>query len=52
MNARVQPITDAVPLADLSTDDLFGEATELTIQHRGMVYTLRITRQGKLLLTK
>ena len=36
----------------LKSQDLFGAATTLNISHQGMTYTLRITRQGKLLLTK
>lgn len=36
----------------LPSEALFGSAKMLTIQHAGMDYTLRITRQGKLLLTK
>ena len=42
---------EAAPETILSKD-LFGEASTLTILHAGMEYTLRITRQGKLLLTK
>lgn len=36
----------------IASEDLFGAASVLTIHHNGMAYTLRITRQGKLLLTK
>lgn len=36
----------------LSSGDLFQGKQILTIEHEGMIYTLRITRQGKLLLTK
>lgn len=36
----------------LRTEDLFEGNRRLTILHSGQVYTLRITRQGKLLLTK
>lgn len=48
------PISDDLPqpVADICTQDLFGEANVITIAHQQMVYTLRITRQGKLLLTK
>lgn len=31
---------------------LFGEARTLVIHHAGTAYLLRITRQGKLILTK
>ncbi len=40
------------PPETLQSEDLFGQASTLTILHAGMTYTLRITRQGKLLLTK
>ena len=36
----------------LSTRQLFGDDTRLVIEHRGARYELRITRQGKLILTK
>lgn len=32
--------------------DLFGEAETLHIHHRGATYTLRKTRNGKLILNK
>ena len=31
---------------------LFNDASEIMIEHQGEQYRLRITRQGKLLLTK
>jgi len=34
------------------SDDLFGDAQEILIEHTGQEYRLRITRQGKLILTK
>lgn len=40
------------PVPTIDSSDLFGTEKTLTIEHEGMVYTLRITRQGKLLLTK
>ncbi len=33
-------------------DQLFGQRREVTIEHNGEVYRLRITRNGKLILTK
>lgn len=36
----------------LNSDDLFGMANELVIDHRGQAYRLRITNLGKLILTK
>ena len=35
-----------------TTEELFGGATEIGIAHQGLVYRLRITRQGKLVLNK
>ncbi len=54
MNMMPQPIEAdrATQLADIASEDLFGDNTVITISHHEMVYTLRITRQGKLLLTK
>jgi hemin uptake protein HemP len=39
-------------LKRVSTDDLIGPAREVLIRHAGCDYRLRITRQGKLILTK
>ena len=36
----------------VSTEDLIGPAREVLIRHAGCDYRLRITRQGKLILTK
>jgi hemin uptake protein HemP len=36
----------------ISSDALLGAHGELKIQHNGAQYTLRRTRQGKLILTK
>jgi hemin uptake protein HemP len=36
----------------LDTRELFGEQTEVRLHHRGEEYRLRITKQGKLILTK
>jgi len=32
--------------------DLFGNTNSVLIDHRGVMYTLRITQFGKLILTK
>jgi hemin uptake protein HemP len=52
-----QPTTSApaVPARELkrvSSDELIGPAREVLIRHAGCDYRLRITRQGKLILTK
>ena len=36
----------------VSSDQLFGSATEVEIDHRGVTYRLRRTSLGKLILTK
>ena len=36
----------------LSSDALLGDADELRIDHHGEEYRLRLTRNGKLILTK
>lgn len=35
-----------------SSDELLGEDKELIIEHNGYQYSLRLTRQNKLILTK
>ena len=52
---RDQPISRApspteVPVVE--SDQLFDGRTEVRVRHRGEEYRLRITRQGKLILTK
>lgn len=36
----------------ITAADLFGEHREITIDHQGQIYRLRITSNGKLILTK
>ncbi|MCP4594872.1 MAG: hemin uptake protein HemP [Neptuniibacter sp.] len=36
----------------MSTDELFRETNEVTIVHNHQPYKLRITKNGKLILTK
>jgi hemin uptake protein HemP len=52
---------DVAPLSSASrgrgrrvvrSEDLFGTETEVEIAHAGVIYRLRITRQGKLILNK
>lgn len=44
----------ALPAAEamVSSRSLLGGASTLIIEHQGMHYTLRATRNGKLILTK
>lgn len=39
-------------LRTLTSETLFEGRTEIAIDHRGAVYRLKITRQGKLILNK
>jgi hemin uptake protein HemP len=39
-------------VAVVDTAELFAGGTEVRLVHRGQEYRLRITRQGKLILTK
>lgn len=53
MNAPTQISIPHQSLPDvIRSEDLFDGTSTITILHQGMSYTLRITRQGKLLLTK
>ena len=47
-----RPITRAPERRALSSDDLFHGGREVVIVHREEEYRLRITRAGKLILTK
>lgn len=40
------------PIPVISSSTLFNNRKEIIIQHSGEHYRLRITRQGKLILTK
>jgi hemin uptake protein HemP len=45
--AQERPVTRII-----SSDRLFGPDREIGIEHRGALYRLKITRQGKLILNK
>jgi hemin uptake protein HemP len=50
-----RPITERVSAAACRTLDaaaLFGDAREVRLRHGDQEYRLRVTRQGKLILTK
>ena len=56
-----EPLSTAAPPASqrppadarqLDSRSLFGTARELLIRHNGVLYRLRVTRAGKLILTK
>jgi len=40
------------PLRTISSEAIFQNDTDIAIDHSGTLYRLRITRQGKLILTK
>jgi hemin uptake protein HemP len=40
------------PPSRLTSSDLLGERREVEIEHNGEIYRLRLTRAGKLILTK
>jgi hemin uptake protein HemP len=46
-SARVAITRKAIPL-----HDLLGGTNEALIEHNGQVYVLRLTKQGRVLLTK
>ncbi|MEG3661754.1 hemin uptake protein HemP [Celeribacter halophilus] len=53
MNAHVTPITaDAGQLPPVDARSLISEGSTRLINLDGQIYTLRITRAGKLILTK
>jgi hemin uptake protein HemP len=47
-----RPLAPAHDLKRVSSEELIGPAREVLIRHAGCDYRLRITRQGKLILTK
>jgi hemin uptake protein HemP len=51
-SSRTSAPADCGELPVVDSADLFRGATELRVRHRGDEYRLRITRQGKLILTK
>jgi hemin uptake protein HemP len=55
LSAPLTRSTPAMPpqeLKRLSSEELIGPGREVLIRHAGCDYRLRITRQGKLILTK
>jgi hemin uptake protein HemP len=47
---EARPRGPAIPL--LRSEDLFGRAREILIEHGGGYYRLRVTHSNKLILTK
>ncbi len=52
LDLNEQSDANCIPIKKLSTEKLFGDANEILILHAGERYTLAITRQRKLILTK
>lgn len=50
-NVRPPP-PDGSSKRRLSSDELFRGGHEVEIEHQGEIYRLRVTRAGKLILTK
>jgi len=46
-----RPPTEPIPSRQISSRDLMGGAKELVIVHEGRRYYLRVTQNGKLILT-
>jgi hemin uptake protein HemP len=46
------PPPERMPKPRLRSDALLGGRQEVEIEHQGEVYRLRLTRAGKLILTK
>jgi len=52
---KLAPLRNEPAVADirvLESGDLFRSANEIMIRHDGVIYRLKITRQGKLILNK
>jgi hemin uptake protein HemP len=49
---ELAPAAASAPRPAVRSDDLFRGTHEIVIVHRGDEYRLRITRAGKLILTK
>lgn len=49
-----QPLASGTPASPrrVTSEELFGDAFEIEIDHRGVLYRLRRTSLGKLILTK
>jgi hemin uptake protein HemP len=51
MTKTTAPLSPASAPAKLASQTLFGKHRELVITHNGREYRLRITQNGKLILT-
>ena len=46
------PCTTAPQIRMVDSTDIFRGQTEIMIKHDGVIYRMKITRQGKLILNK
>jgi hemin uptake protein HemP len=51
-HAPLRPLTESVKQPRITSSELFKNQTALYIEHGNEMYVLRITKQGKLILTK
>lgn len=49
---EAEKLADASELTVIDTRQLFGESREICLEHDGERYRLRITRKGRLILSK
>lgn len=52
LNADLPTTQNSAPSPRLYSKNLFATVNEVVIEHAGEEYRLRLTRQGKLILTK
>jgi hemin uptake protein HemP len=52
MSNQPESTNQPKPEKPLRSAELFGKRKRIEIDHRGEIYRLQITRQGKLILTK
>lgn len=52
MNPQADTQPSSNPTPHLNSRAILGDHRKVEIEHEGNVYTLQVTRQGKLLLTK
>lgn len=52
VQSSVSPLPTPLPPLTTTSQALLGGGSTLFIEHQGALYTLRVTRNGKLILTK
>ena len=51
-HAPLQGAAAAAEIRTVESSDLFAGSNEILIRHDGVIYRMKITRQGKLILNK